>query len=365
MKQVIVDLGDRNYHIDIAGGLLDRAGEYVLDKKMTGQLFIITDENVQRLYSERLSTVLEKTGIGFQFIAVPPGEKSKSMSVLDRLYTSLIKAGATRRATIAAFGGGVVGDLAGFLAASYMRGVRYAQIPTTLLSQVDSSVGGKVGINHRMGKNLIGAFYQPQFVLIDPFVLKSLPERELRAGMAEVIKYGFIRDQSFFAFLDNNIESLLKLQDNGQIEEMIRVCCKIKADVVIEDERESGVRAILNFGHTIGHALEAVTGYSQLLHGEAVMHGIRGALYLSRLEGRIDDRILERGLAVVEKLQPPVLDPKVTVRSVRSAMEKDKKRSDKGQLWVLLNDFGEVELTRDVNPGHVDKAIEFVIGGGN
>ena len=363
MKTLKVELGDRSYSIFIEFGLLENLGEYLQQYSLRQQVFVITDDTVNLIYGKKCAALLDKANIDYKIFSVPPGESSKSITVLNELYTKLLNAKATRQTTIVAFGGGVVGDLAGFLAASFMRGVNYVQIPTTLLSQVDSSVGGKVGINHQLGKNLIGAFYQPQFVLIDPLLLNTLPQRELLAGMAEVIKYSYIWDSEFFNILNNNMNNLLSLKDTELLESVIQKCCEIKAHVVTQDERESGVRAILNFGHTIGHALEASTLYEKLLHGEAVSLGMKGAVYLSFLENRINQSTVDNCFELIDKLNPPQLPGNMTVDDIIQAMLQDKKRSDKGQLWVLLNKIGEVELTRQVDPINVTKAINFVLLG--
>ena len=363
MKRVDVDLGERSYSIDIGFGIVKRLGDFLARHSLNHEVFIITDDTVNSLYGDKISNILISASVAHKIISVPVGESSKSINVLDDLYTQLVKANATRESTIVAFGGGVVGDLAGFLASSYMRGVKYVQIPTTLLSQVDSSVGGKVGINHKLGKNLVGAFYQPQFVLIDPLLLSTLPLQQLRAGMAEVIKYSFIWDQDFFSHLNTNVENLLSLKKQDVLEFVIKKCCEIKAEVVAQDERESGMRAILNFGHTIGHALEACTDYKKFLHGEAVLIGMKGAIYLSQLENKIDQSTVEKSFELIDKLIPPAVPKSLTVDDVLEAMLRDKKRSSKGQQWVLLNEIGRVELTRNVNQNNVRKAIEFVLQG--
>ena len=360
MRTVNVDLGERSYSIHIGLSNLDQIGTYLEKFSLTKQVFVITDNTVNSFYNERIRSLLTNSNIQHEIISVPPGEPSKSLQTMDEIFTQLINFRATRQATIVALGGGVVGDLAGFVAASYMRGVKYVQVPTTLLSQVDSSVGGKTGVNHRLGKNLIGAFYQPEFVLMDPAVLSTLPEQQIKAGLAEVIKYSYIWDDQFFDLLNDRIFDLITLNDNDLLENILEKCCQIKAEVVAKDEKESGLRAILNFGHTIGHALEAITGYNALLHGEAVLLGMKGAIHLSLLEGKITQLIATKSLELIEKLDPPKLAD-LSIQDVLNAMQRDKKRSDKGQLWVLLNKIGQVELTRDVKPENVNKAIEFVL----
>ncbi len=361
MRTVPVDLGDRSYPIHIGYGLLARFAEYLREHSLGSEIFVITDENVASLYQEEVSAALGSAGIAAEYFTVPPGERSKSLEIADQLYSSLISHQATRKATIIAFGGGVVGDLAGFVAATYMRGIQFVQIPTTILAQVDSSVGGKVGVNHRLGKNLIGAFHQPVFVVIDPSLLSTLPRREVFAGLAEVIKYGFIWDVAFFELLRSRLSSIVDLSDVGLIENVLEACCRIKAEVVRQDERESGLRAILNFGHTIGHALEAATGYETFLHGEAVLHGMRGAIYLSKMTGRLSQEETQVALAIIQSLQPPAIPNSINVDALLSNMQRDKKRSSSGQLWVLLDKIGHAVMTRDVSPQQVRQAVEFVL----
>ncbi len=359
--KVDIDLQDRSYPIYIQTQALQTLGDILKENNFVSELFIIADENVQALYGEKVLTILKQVGPKPTIYSVPAGESSKSLEMADLLYSKLIENNASRNSTILALGGGVVGDLAGFVAATFMRGVKFVQIPTTLLSQVDSSVGGKVGVNHRLGKNMIGAFYQPAFVLIDPDVLHTLPQRERRAGMAEVIKYSFIRDAGFFEVLNNNLSPLLNLVNAEMITSVLATCCSIKADVVEKDEREGGLRAILNFGHTIGHALEAATDYRTFLHGEAVLHGMRGAVHLSLLENTTTQDEAARALSLIDKLNPPEIPSTLSVNDILIAMRKDKKRSIDGQLWVLLQKIGDVKLTRQVNDKNVTEAIRYAL----
>ncbi|NIA31596.1 MAG: 3-dehydroquinate synthase [Actinobacteria bacterium] len=359
--KLVVDLQDKSYPIYIKAGALQSLAEILYENNLTTELFVITDENVQALYGEKVLTILRKAGLKPTMFSVPAGENSKSLQMADFLYSKLIENRATRKSTILALGGGVVGDLAGFVAATFMRGVKFVQIPTTLLSQVDSSVGGKVGVNHRLGKNLIGAFYQPVFVLIDPDVLQTLPQKERRAGMAEVIKYSFIRDVAFYETLNANLATLLDLGDAKLTESVLARCCSIKANVVEKDEREGGLRAILNFGHTIGHALEALTAYGTFLHGEAILHGMRGAVHLSLLENKTTRNEKTRALSLIDKLDPPSIPKSISIEGVLDAMTNDKKRTTEGQLWVLLREIGKVELARQVNDRNVREAIRFVL----
>ena len=364
MKKLVVELGERSYPIYIRSGGLQHISDYLRQHRLEDDLYIITDSTVHQLYADAIARALEKGGHRFYFISVKPGELSKSLATAGQIYTRLIESGATRKSIIVALGGGVVGDLAGFIAATFLRGIRFVQIPTTVLAQVDSSVGGKVGINHPLGKNLIGAFYQPEFVLIDPYVLKTLPLREIKAGFAEIIKYGFIRDESLFSLLQEKHQSFLSLHDYDLIEKVIHTCCHIKAAVVSQDEKESGLRAILNFGHTAGHALESVTHYKVFLHGEAVLHGIRAALYLSRVLAYLSPDEEARGQQFITALAPPAIPRTVTTTALLSAMQHDKKRTREGQLWVLLKRIGQSFLSRDVDEEAVEQALDYMLKAG-
>ena len=279
-QRVRVELGERSYDIVIGNGLLSQAVDWLQPLKLGKHGVIITDTNVAPLYGESLCEALKAAGFTVEILDVAAGEESKSLRQANRLFEKLPSLGLDRQSFVIALGGGVVGDLAGFVAASYMRGIALVQMPTTLLAQMDSSVGGKVGVNLPQGKNLVGAFYQPRLVLADTGTLATLPERELRAGFAEVIKHGAIRDAEFFAWLEREYQRVLSL-DREAVTHAVRRCCEIKAEVVSADERESGLRAILNFGHTIGHAMEALTEYVGLLHGEAISMGMRVAACLS------------------------------------------------------------------------------------
>jgi 3-dehydroquinate synthase len=361
MTTLNVDLGEKSYPIYIQNGLLAELPVLLKRLGLTDSCCIITDDNVNRLYGEQVCDSLRRADFHTTIYAVPAGESSKSLAQADLLYTKLLQDRADRNSIIIALGGGVVGDLAGFVAATFMRGVRFVQVPTTLLAQVDSSVGGKVGINHSLGKNLIGAFHQPRLVAIDPQTLRTLPTREIRAGSAEVIKYGFIRDRQFYELVAERLADLFSLSDTALLETVLYKSCAIKADVVSKDEREAGLRAILNFGHTVGHAIEAETGYSHFLHGEAVVHGMKAALYLSSLAGNFPKKDIEEMIKLLDAFQPPPLPEKLTVDGLLHAMQKDKKRSSKGQLWVLLKSVGEAYLTREVPDEHVHEAVDYLL----
>ncbi|MBU6411542.1 MAG: 3-dehydroquinate synthase, partial [Verrucomicrobia bacterium] len=294
MRTVSVQLGRRSYSVKIAPGLLGQMGRHCKRLKAAGRCAIITDANAGRYFARTAFQALAHAGFSPVLIRVPAGETSKSLRTVQTCYDRLAEHRFERNSFVVALGGGVVGDLAGFVAATYLRGIPFVQVPTTLLAQVDSSVGGKTGVNLRAGKNLVGAFYQPRLVLCDLDTLRTLPEREFRAGLAEVIKYGIIRDAELFARLERDLGKILQREERV-LAPVIARCCEIKAEVVSRDETEGGVRAILNFGHTLGHAIENSSGYGKLLHGEAISIGQVAAARLSQkllgLSGREVERI--------------------------------------------------------------------------
>ena len=344
MQTLQVDLGTRSYPIYIGSGLFDDST--LLARHIVGrQVAIVSNETVAPLYLERLAQALD----GYQLtrIVLPDGEAHKNWETLQTIFDGLLQARHDRRTTVIALGGGVIGDMAGFAAACYQRGVNFIQVPTTLLSQVDSSVGGKTGINHPLGKNMVGAFYQPQAVLIDIASLSTLPARELSAGLAEVIKYGLICDEPFLAWLENNMGALRSL-DAAALSEAIERSCAAKARVVGADERESGIRATLNLGHTFGHAIETHMGYGVWLHGEAVSAGTVMALEMSRRLGWISAAERDRGIRLLQCAGLPVVPPaEMTPEHFLEHMAVDKKVLD-GQLrLVLLKRLGEAVVTAD------------------
>ena len=340
-RTIKVELGTRSYPIVIGSGLLD--GGFDLSEYIIGEdCLVVTNETVGPLYLNKLRANL--AGKTVESIALPDGEKYKTTDTLHQVLDKLVAVGANRDTTVVALGGGVVGDIAGFAAASYMRGVGFVQVPTTLLAQVDSSVGGKTGINHPQGKNLIGAFYQPGVVLIDTDTLQTLPERELKAGLAEVVKYGAIADAAFLAWLEENIEALLEGEPQA-LAHAIQRSCELKAEVVAEDEREMGRRAILNFGHTFGHAIEHSLGYGEWLHGEAVAAGMVMAAKLSD----IADEDALRLRALIERAGLPTGPPAIGADKLLHAMSRDKKVQGKGLRFVLLRELGDAYLTSEFN----------------
>ena len=334
-----VDLGERSYPIVIGSGLL--GGGFELSEFVRGgDCLIVSNDTVAPLYLDALLANLGEKSV--ESINLPDGEAHKTVAAVESVIDKLVECRANRDTTVIALGGGVVGDITGFAAASYMRGVDFIQVPTTLLAQVDSSVGGKTGVNHANGKNLIGAFHQPNIVLIDTDTLSSLPDRELKAGLAEVIKHGVAVDAEFFGWLEGNIDALLA-KDPASLGHAIQRSCEIKSQVVAEDERETGRRAILNFGHTFGHAIEHCQGYGEWLHGEAVASGMVMAAMLSDI-GQDD---LSRLVDLTRRAGLPVQPPKISAEAMMKAMGMDKKVLQKELRFVLLKELGSAYVTTE------------------
>ncbi|MDD3468655.1 MAG: 3-dehydroquinate synthase [Thermoguttaceae bacterium] len=342
-RTVSVTLGERSYTIEISS--LERLGKIVSAFGSTNRALIVTDENVDRYHADRAAESLAEYFDEIEILMITPGEPAKSLLTSEKLWERFAEMRVDRRTIVIAVGGGVVGDLAGFIAATYMRGLAFIQVPTSLLAQVDSSVGGKVGINLENGKNLVGAFWQPKAVLIDPTVLSTLPEREYLSGLGEVVKYGVILDAAFFAMLEANVSKLLE-RDPEILSEVIQRCCRLKADVVEQDEWERlGVRAILNYGHTFGHVLESITHYRTYLHGEAVSIGMDFAARLARRMKWIDDAVVLRQRELLTRLKLPVHAPKYDIDDVFEIMRRDKK-NEHGQICFVLPQYiGHVERT--------------------
>jgi len=359
MQTVRVALADRSYPIHIGRGLLARA-DLVAGAIPQRRAAIVTNDTVAPLWLERLAGPLEAAGVACVRIVVPDGERHKDWATLDRVIGELLARRCDRRTAIVALGGGVVGDLAGFAAATYQRGVPFVQVPTTLLAQVDSSVGGKTAINHPLGKNMVGAFHQPQLVLADTDTLATLPERELRAGLAEAIKHGAIRDAALFAWLEANVERLVA-RDADALAHAVKRSVEIKADVVGRDERETGERAVLNFGHTFGHAIETGLGYGTWLHGEAVAAGMVMAAALSVRLGLLDPQSAARLRRLVERAGLPAAGPQLTADRYLELMSVDKK-ADAGQLrFVLLERLGAAVVRADVAPDALRATLEAAV----
>src|SRR5262245_39789499 len=343
MQTLSVNLGERGYPIHIGVGILERLGELLKEAGLRGKIAVISNPTVAQLFLDPVNESLGSAGFEVAPVLVPDGEEHKNLSSLATVYDRLIGERLERKSAILALGGGVIGDLAGFAAATYLRGVPYIQVPTTLLAQVDSSVGGKTAVNHKDGKNLIGAFYQPKLVLIDVGVLRTLPRRELVAGLAEIIKYGIIEDPDLFGHLEQNVEKLIE-GDRDLLTKVIATSCAIKARVVEADEREEDYRAVLNFGHTIGHALEAVTDYKQFLHGEAIGVGMVKAAALSTHKGFCDQRVFERVTRLIKKTGLPTEIPSnVSMQSLILAMEVDKKAAAGKIKFVMCEGLGKTK----------------------
>ncbi len=335
MEELNVGLGDRSYPILIGSSLLLKSAEHLSRVSFPRRVALISNETVAPLYEGEVRKSLEDAGYNVTTILLPDGEAYKTLASLEIIYDALIKENFDRSTGLIALGGGVIGDIVGFAAATYLRGIPFAQIPTTLLAQVDSSVGGKTAVNHPLGKNLIGAFYQPQIVLIDVATLKTLPARELSAGLAEVVKYGVIKDRSFFDWLVQQGEDLHNLSSETLIAAVKR-SCQIKANVVEVDEKESSIRAILNYGHTFGHAVEMLSGYGNYRHGEAVAIGMVAAADISRRLGRCSSQDVEAVRDLLVSFHLPVLPPSFPLDDYLHAMGRDKKVQE-GRLRLVLN----------------------------
>jgi len=340
---VSVSLGERSYDIIIAAGLLKEVGTRLQANGIRGKIGVVTDRHVAKHYLHAFIDSLGRKECEVVPIVLPPGEKSKTLTSVERILDTLARHRFERTSLLVALGGGVIGDLAGFAAAIYQRGIPFMQIPTTLVAQVDSSVGGKTGVDHPLGKNLIGAFHQPQAVWIDPVTLKTLPEREWRAGLAEVIKYGIIADEKFFAWLEEHMPAIRR-RDPDVVTAVVKRCCEIKADVVASDERESDRRRMLNYGHTIGHALEALGGYKSLVHGEAVAIGLVQEADLARVLGFCDDTVVQRIRTLVHAAGLSDQLPTWSSAKLWQAMQHDKKVVAGQVVGVWPEQIGHVRM---------------------
>ena len=356
MQTLNVALGDRAYPIHIGRGLLDRA-DLILPYLKTKRVAIVTNDVVGPLYLERLRATLEAAGVRVSAVVLPDGEVNKDWQTLNRIFDMLLSERCERSTTLVALGGGVVGDMGGFAAACYQRGMPFIQIPTTLLAQVDSSVGGKTAINHPLGKNMIGAFYQPRLVLADIDTLATLPDRELSTGLAEVIKYGLIRDPVFLDWLEANLDALVA-RDPAALAYALERSCRNKAEVVAADETEQGERALLNLGHTFGHAIETGLGYGEWLHGEAVAAGTMMAAELSRRLGWLQDDDIERIATLFARAHLPVWGPKLGTSRYLELMAHDKKVEAGKLRLVLLREVGRAVIHGEATPEDIAAAIE-------
>jgi 3-dehydroquinate synthase len=362
MHTIEVRLADRSYPILIESGCLDRAGQVArlaLGEKAL-QAVIVSNQTVDRLYGRRVAAAFQKAGFRTHRLLLGDGERFKTLKTAQSLYGVLIEKRIERSDVIVALGGGVIGDVAGFVAATYLRGIRLIQVPTTLLAQIDSSVGGKTAVNHSLGKNLIGVFHQPSLVVIDPAALATLPPREMQAGLYEAVKYGVIKDRRLFYRIEREVDRLKRL-DSDELVHLIGRSCEIKAGVVRIDEREQGLRRILNFGHTVGHAIEAVTRYRRFLHGEAVAHGMRAASRIAEtmgLLGREQRMAIETTINRIGRLPGT---KSLAIGDIMSAMQHDKKAEAGHLTFVLPVEIGRVVVRPDVPPSVVRSVLKDVL----
>lgn len=358
MRELNVHLGERSYPIYIGQGIMDQIGELFVKHGISkgSPMLIVTDDHVAKHHLPSVVSKLETAGFKPTSYTVPSGEKSKSLCILEDIITVALQAGLDRKSTVVALGGGVVGDLAGFVAASYMRGVRFIQIPTTILAH-DSSVGGKVAVNHPLAKNIIGAFHQPELVLYDTSTLQTLPDRDARNGFSEMIKHGLIWDADFTAWLEENAEKLLKL-DPEALEYGLYEGCRVKTIVVSEDEKEHGLRAILNLGHTIGHALEAVAGFNELLHGEAISIGMVGSAKVAVRLG-YPEQIYTVTKRILQAFGLPTSVPMhLDTDEIISAMMHDKKFDEGNIVFIVPTEIGKVEINKNVSATLIREVVE-------
>jgi 3-dehydroquinate synthase len=352
-----VDLGPRSYDIAVTSRSLAGVGSFARQRCKGTLAFVVTDENAKS-HAEQVAASLNAAGFQTQVSVLHPGEAQKSLSVAATLYDALVNLHADRRTLVVAVGGGVIGDLAGFVAATFNRGLPLFMVPTTLLAMVDSSVGGKVAVNHPRAKNLIGVFHQPLGVWIDTFTLATLPDRDYRSGLAEVVKYGVILDANFFAYLEANADSVLQRNEEA-VREIVTRCCRLKADVVEKDEREeTGLRAALNYGHTFAHAFETAAGYGGWLHGEAVAAGMVCASRLAERLGRIGPNVTKKQQELLEKFGLPTRPGSWPVADLLATMRSDKKAIAGRMRFVLPSRLGAVDLVEDVPPAEVQAVLE-------
>ncbi|MBS3787948.1 3-dehydroquinate synthase [Candidatus Bipolaricaulota bacterium] len=362
MNRVKVDLDGSSYPIIIEANSLSSTGKVIRERVGQKKGVIITDENVDRLYGPALEDTLENEGLRFTKLVVQPGEASKSLSTAERLYKELAELQLHRDSVVLAFGGGVIGDLAGFVGSTFLRGLPVVQIPTTLLAQVDSSVGGKTAVNLSRGKNLVGTFHQPEMVVMDPVVLETLSSEDVRSGLGEVLKYGLVWDENFFWKAVDNIELFENVENGAGLESLISRCCEIKAEVVGRDELDRGIRQILNFGHTIGHGIEAGSGYGELRHGEAVIWGMIGDIWISQDRGYLAEETFSRILGGLTRLSLPSLPDDLTGTELLEYITRDKKVRGGVINSVLLREPGEKVDVEQVSEAELKDAWEFLTG---
>lgn len=349
MESLKVKLGDRSYKIYIGSNILGQIGAELKSAGFSSKIAVISNTTVSRLYGDIAAESIKTAGLNAITVTIPDGESFKNINTVHYIYSELLKNGLDRKSGIVALGGGVVGDIAGFVASTYMRGIEYAQVPTTLLAQVDSSVGGKTGVNHKLGKNMIGTFYQPRLVWIDVDTLKTLPKREMLAGIAEVIKYGIIKDEKLFEFMEKNRDRLFDLETDSLIH-IIKNSCRIKAKIVSKDERESGLRAFLNYGHTVGHAVETITQYTQFLHGEAVAIGMNIEAKISLFLGLLKDKHALKIKSLIDAYElPSEIPSEIGADSLLEPMQLDKKTVGGEMKFILPEKIGRARIQKNIS----------------
>lgn len=358
-KEITVNLGSRSYPIYVGQEMLSSLAPTLQRHSLSGKVVIVTDRNVSELHLSPIEKHLRHFGYETHSIVIPPGEKQKSLGRAAKLFTEMLQLGIDRKSVVLALGGGVIGDLAGFVAATYQRGIPLVQLPTTLLAQVDSSVGGKVAVNLPLGKNMVGAFYQPSFVWVDAETLPTLPSREIVCGLGEVVKYGIALDSDLFAYLESNLDDILELHAEHVLHVQLR-CLEIKSSIVAEDERESGLRTILNLGHTIGHAIEAVGHYRLFKHGEAVLLGILAESYMAKESGLITEDVLGRIVGLIRRIPLMSSIGSVKAREIQAATKRDKKSTNKLTRFVLPSRIGEAKIVDHVDPRLVADSLQYL-----
>ncbi len=358
MEEIKVELGERGYKILVGSGNLKNIGKALRDYDLGKKATIITNPIVGDLYQDVVKDSLRKEGFEVAIARVPDGEEYKSLEWAAKLYDELLEHRRDRYSFILALGGGVIGDLAGFVASTYMRGIPFVQVPTSLLAQVDAAIGGKVAVNHPLGKNLIGSFYQPRLVYTDLAVLKTLAHRELIAALAEIIKYGIIKDKEFFGYLEGRLDRIRAL-DLDVLKRVVTTCSRIKAELVSLDEREEkGIRSIINYGHTIGHALEVLTEYRVYRHGEAISIGMVAAARIAQRMGILDEESRERQVRLLERAGLPIRVKDIASSKIMGALTRDKKVKEEKTRFILATEIGKVEMRDDVPPEIIEEVLK-------
>ncbi len=358
-RQIDVHLGERSYPIYVGSGMLSDLTPTMQKRGLTGRIVLLTDRNVAALYLKQTEKHLRQCGQETHAIVIPAGEAQKSLNRADAIFTEMLKVRVDRKSIMIALGGGVVGDLAGFVAATYHRGIAFVQLPTTLLAQVDSSVGGKVAVNHRLGKNMIGAFYQPALVWIDTDTLSTLSSREIVCGLGEIVKYGIALDKDLFSYLENNLDEVLRLSSE-HVHHVQSRCLEIKSSIVSQDERESGLRAVLNLGHTLGHAIEAAGHYRSFKHGEAILLGMIAEAYIARELRLIDRDVFARIERLIGRIPLKSWRRELKLPGILMAMKHDKKSVNKSIRFVLPKGIGESTIIDQVDPNVVTASLKYL-----